>query len=186
MVAAKGKQMAVVVFDLDMTLIDSSHRHASNPDGSIDLAHWFQNATPEKIAKDTLLPLARLVPRYYAAGHKIVLCTARCLQTADHKFLADHAKELPHHALFGRPGYFVTPDMAEYPNSYHGFVGDTSGDGELKIRQIQEYIETLGFKNFMAARVQIFEDNLKSLALFRKYGAAGIDATKINEALKNA
>jgi hypothetical protein len=176
--------MAVVVFDLDMTIIDSSHRHASNPDGSIDLAHWFQNATPERIAADTLLPLAEAVRRIYDAGHKVVLCTARCMQKADWGFIALHFDSIPHHALFSREGHFVTPDHPNWGESYHGFVGDVRGDGEIKLAQIQSYIESLGFKTFEEANVIIFEDNLKTLKMFQERGAFGMNAIRANEKIR--
>ena len=46
------------IFDLDGTVIDSSHRQNTRPDGSLDLAQWIENNTPEKILADSLLPLA--------------------------------------------------------------------------------------------------------------------------------
>ena len=46
------------IFDLDHTVIDSSHRQATLPNGDLNLQHWRENATPEKIAQDSLLPLA--------------------------------------------------------------------------------------------------------------------------------
>ena len=46
------------IFDLDGTTIDSSHRQNTLPDGSLNLDAWVRNNTPEKIAADTLLPLA--------------------------------------------------------------------------------------------------------------------------------
>jgi hypothetical protein len=177
---------AVIVFDLDMTIIDSSHRHASKPDGSIDLAHWFQNATPEKIAGDTLLPLAKSVKAMFDAGHHVVLCTARCMQKADWDFIAKHFDAIPHHALYSRPGHFVTPDSPEFADSYHGFVGDTAGDGELKIRQITEYVQSIGCKDFDDANVIIYEDNMKTLKLFLENGAIGINAIRANERLRKA
>jgi hypothetical protein len=176
--------MAVVVFDLDMTIIDSSHRHASKPDGSIDLAHWFQNATPERIAADTFLPLADAVKRIYDAGHNVVLCTARCMQAADYAFIEKHKAKIPHHALYSREGHFVTPDSPEWADSYHGFVGDTSGDGEIKLRQIQAHIEMLGFSNFEEANVIIFEDNLKTLKMFHERGAFPMNAIHANAKLR--
>ena len=172
--------MATIVFDLDMTIVDSSHRHASKPDGSIDLAHWFQNATPERIAKDTLLPLSRAVRTFYAAGNDIVLCTARCMQQADYDWITRHAEELPHHALYSREGRFVTPDSPDWAQSYHGFIGDTAGDGEIKIRQITAHIKARGFRDFQDAGVIIFEDNLKTLDLFKQNKAIGINATAVN------
>ena len=42
-------QKLTVLFDLDGTMIDSSHRQNTLADGSLDLAHWIENNTPEKI-----------------------------------------------------------------------------------------------------------------------------------------
>ena len=175
--------MAVIGFDLDMTLIDSSHRHASKADGSIDLAHWFQNATPERIAKDGLLPLARCVRTFYNAGNNIVFCTARCMQQADYDWIERHRHILPHHALYSREGRFVPPGSPEFANSYHGFIGDTAGDGEIKLRQITAHIMALGFRDFKEAGVIIFEDNLKTLKMFQERRAIGINATNVNRRL---
>jgi hypothetical protein len=170
--------MATIVFDLDMTLVDSSHRHASKPDGSIDLAHWFQNC--HLVVNDTLLPLARAVRTFYDAGNDVVFCTARCMQQADYDWLNERSDILPHHALYSRQGYFVGPDSAEWENSYHGFIGDSRGDGEIKMQQIMAHIQAKGFRNFADAQVIIFEDNLKTLDLFKQNRAIGIDATKVN------
>lgn len=178
--------MAVVVFDLDMTVIDSSHRHASKPDGSIDLAHWFQNAKKEMIDRDTFLPLARSVRRLYDAGHKIVLCTARCMQEADYDFIARHSDVLPHHALFSRAGRFVTSDSPEFAESYHGFIGDSREDGLIKLEQITGYIQSLGFNNFEDANVILFEDNLNTIDLFMKHHAICYDANKANAKMRKA
>ena len=46
------------IFDLDHTLIDSSHRQLTREDGSLDLTAWRENCTAEKISRDSLLPLA--------------------------------------------------------------------------------------------------------------------------------
>ena len=40
-----------VIWDLDQTLIDSSHRNTG------DLAHWIEHSTVEHIMKDSLLPM---------------------------------------------------------------------------------------------------------------------------------
>ena len=66
------------VYDLDGVLVDSSHRYRNLPNGSIDLDYWIENSTPENIAKDRLLPLAKqatkdiLNPEIY-----VIICTAR-------------------------------------------------------------------------------------------------------------
>ena len=46
------------IFDLDHTVIDSSHRQITRPDGSLDLAAWRRHNTRANIMRDTLLPLA--------------------------------------------------------------------------------------------------------------------------------
>ena len=73
----------IVIFDLDGTTIDSSHRQATKSDGTLDLAHWFDNATPEKIFADKLLPLAQQMHKRCKAGDYVIVCTARAMQFAD-------------------------------------------------------------------------------------------------------
>jgi hypothetical protein len=51
----------IYIFDLDHTVIDSSHRQLTRADGSLDLDHWIENCTREKIYQDKLLPLAKLM-----------------------------------------------------------------------------------------------------------------------------
>ena len=51
----------ISIFDLDGTIIDSSHRQMVKSDGTLDLAKWFENATAEKIFADKVLPLAQQV-----------------------------------------------------------------------------------------------------------------------------
>ena len=50
--------MKYVIFDLDATVIDSSHRQITKADGSLDLAAWKKNSTYAKVMRDSLLPLA--------------------------------------------------------------------------------------------------------------------------------
>ena len=76
----------VTIFDLDGTCINSEHRQATLPDGTLDLAHWIENATPEKIFGDTLLPLAQEVNRRQKKGDFTIVCTARQMQDADFEF----------------------------------------------------------------------------------------------------
>ena len=72
------------IFDLDGTVIDSSHRKLAKPDGSLDLEHWIDNCTPEKIAADSLLPLVSLMRKNWRGGHTVLVCTARVLSDADY------------------------------------------------------------------------------------------------------
>lgn len=75
------------IFDLDHTVIDSSHRQLTRADGTLDLDNWIANCTAEKINQDKLLPLARLMRSAYSNGHHVVICTARVLSVHDHCYL---------------------------------------------------------------------------------------------------
>jgi hypothetical protein len=106
------------IFDLDHTVIDSSHRQSTLKCGSLDLANWIQNNTPENIARDTLLPLADLWKTLDKKGQMIGVCTARVLQDADYEFLADNGLE--YDFILSRP------------------IGDSSKDDDLKERLLNE------------------------------------------------
>ena len=70
------------LFDLDGTMIDSSHRQNTLADGSLDLDNWIANNTPEKIMADTLLPLASQWKAIDRNRHSIVIMTARVIGDA--------------------------------------------------------------------------------------------------------
>jgi hypothetical protein len=173
--------MAYVIFDLDGTVIDSSHRHATNADGSIDLEHWFENAKPDKIAKDSLLPLANCMRRMFSAGHTVIICTARCFSGADHQFLFDN--DLPYHYLLKREGRFVSSDSDEYASSYYGFIGDGRGDGEMKTALLNELAMSLGYTCVGDMKAIMFDDNLSVIDAMIAARVHCFDATKENERL---
>lgn len=155
--------MTYAIFDLDGTVIDSSHRHASKPDGSIDLEHWFENNVPEKIALDSLLPLAYSMRRIYAAGHTVVICTARAWgsqREANYKFLRDH--NLPFHKLL------------------HRGDNDMRGDGELKVDLLTEYFQSEGYLTPAQANAIMFDDNLKVIQAVSAIGIHCFNAIEIN------
>jgi hypothetical protein len=83
------------IFDLDGTAIDSSHRANTLADGSLNLAAWRENSTPEMIARDSLLPLGEqwrdMVARGLEGTHvKIAIITARVMGAADLQYLDDN------------------------------------------------------------------------------------------------
>ena len=41
----------ISIFDMDGTIIDSSHRQATLPDGTLNLSAWIKNATPENLQR---------------------------------------------------------------------------------------------------------------------------------------
>ena len=153
--------MAYVIFDLDGTVIDSTHRQATKADGSLDLDHWFENNTAEKIMADSLLPLADSMRALAAAGHTIVICTARVVQPADKIFLA--VNRLPYDALL------------------HREIGNMESDASLKIRLLETYFIAQGFENAAQARPIMFDDNLKVIDAMGSIGIKCYNATQINK-----
>lgn len=155
--------MAYVIFDLDGTVIDSTHRQATKADGSLDLEHWFANNTADKIMADSLLPLADSMRALMAAGHKIVICTARAIQPADKLFLA--VNRLAYDALL------------------HREIGNMEGDASLKVRLLEEYFIAEGFNCAADAKAIMFDDNLKVIDAMISIGIKCYDATKVNAKL---
>ena len=155
--------MAYVIFDLDGTVIDSTHRQATKADGSLDLDHWFANNTQEKILADSLLPLAETMRALAAIGHKIVICTARAIQPADKLFLA--INRLPYDALL------------------HREIGNMESDASLKVRLLETYFIGEGLNNAAQAKAIMFDDNLSVIDAMLSIGIKCYDAAKVNKGL---
>jgi phosphoglycolate phosphatase-like HAD superfamily hydrolase len=152
----------MLIFDLDHTVIDSSHRQSTLACGSLDLAHWIENNTPEKIAKDTLLPLADIWKNAKKSGETIGVCTARVLQDADFKFLADNGLECDF--ILSRP------------------MGDNTGDAELKKRLLTEYAqyEKQSLPQFVKGIQAFFDDNKSVLKMLNSIGVKAYNALELN------
>ena len=77
--------MKYVIFDLDATVIDSSHRQITKPDGSLDLRAWKKNSTYAKVMRDSLLPLANHWKTIQEKKNVyIAVITARVMADADY------------------------------------------------------------------------------------------------------
>ena len=103
------------IYDLDGTVIDSDHRKATLPDGTLDLNHWIENNTPEKIGRDSLLPLVhRMREDYHDKNTVLIVCTARVLSNADYCFFAEN--NIPFDTILSRPTglTFSDPDLKEF------------------------------------------------------------------------
>ena len=106
--------MQYVIFDLDNTIINSKHRKLTRADGTIDLDHWIENNTPEKVQKDTLLPCVETLRKDYAAGCKIIICTSRVLGVHDYEFFM--LNDVPYHIMLDRPmgSHAADADLKEF------------------------------------------------------------------------
>jgi len=74
------------IFDLDQTIISSTHRCKFLPNGDLDLMDWRQH-TAEQILQDELLPLGHFCKYLIENQHKVWFCTARHMQIADYDLL---------------------------------------------------------------------------------------------------
>ena len=146
----------ITIFDLDGTIIDSSHRQATLADGTLNLPKWIENSTPEKIFGDTVLPLATQVRRRQKAGDYVMVCTARNMQDADFEFLQNEG---------------ICPDkIISRPK------GNMEADGVLKAKQLNSF---LSLKQFQKASKIMFDDAATVRSSLRKIGIAVINPEKI-------
>jgi phosphoglycolate phosphatase-like HAD superfamily hydrolase len=152
--------MKITIFDLDHTVIDSSHRQLTREDGSLDLEHWIENCTHQKVMADSLLPLANEMRARYAKGEKIIICTARVMSRADYLFL--RVNNLPFDYCLSRP------------------KGCRTTDAELKHSQLTRLFARVGVK---ARNVEMFDDNEGVLAVMSQAGVKCHDAKKLNKKL---
>jgi FMN phosphatase YigB (HAD superfamily) len=148
----------ITIFDLDGTVIDSSHRQATLPDGTLNLKHWFENATPEKIFKDKILPLAQQIRRRSKAGDYTMICTARTLSDADLEF-------------FHQEGLLVDKIISRKQ-------GDNTPDGELKAKQLRSFFSLKQFKDLNKV---MFDDAPSVRKSLRRLGISVIDPSKIQD-----
>ena len=149
------------IYDLDHTVIDSRHRQATLPNGDLDLAHWIENSTPEKVAADKLLPLAGHWIRQRERGAEIVVCTARVMGEADYRFLADHG--LVWDAMLSRD------------------AGDRTAHADLKLRSLRNYAASAGisWRRFCMFSVMM-DDNKNVIDLLTRAGLRVYNALELN------
>ena len=146
----------ISIFDMDGTIIDSSHRQATKPDGTLNLAAWIENATPEKISKDVVLPLAQQIRKRQKAGDYVLICTARQMSFADFEFLQDNG---------------ICPDkIISRP------LGNMEADGSLKAKQLSKLFN---LKQFAKASKVMFDDAASVRSALRKIGIAVLDPAKV-------
>ena len=153
------------IFDLDHTVVDSSHRSLTGPDGSINVAHWREHSTAKFIERDTLLPLAhewRKIQRRPNA--KIIVCTARVMGPADYFY-------------FGSRGLFAETIISRSE-------GDTTPDDLFKLRGLKRYAADNGmsWKRFCAQAI-MFDDNLNVIECLTNNGLMVHNSLEINESL---
>lgn len=130
------------VFDCDGVLLDSTHRYQTAKCGTrIDLDHWRENSTPEKIMRDKPLPMAAWYRQLLNdPEHYVIIATARVCQDADHKVIAEK---------LGYPQHFIFRSES-----------DTRSGTDLKLAGLRKLLNLRQFKN---AAITVYEDNVTYL-----------------------
>jgi len=156
------------IWDLDGTVVDSSHRYHTLPHSQdIDLPRWIMNNTRANIEQDKLLPLARLMRSNHNMGDIVIICTARVLGVWDHCFLADN----------GIKAQFILSRA----------VGDNRNDAEMKRAKLLALFSDLKipFARW-TRRATFYDDNLSVLKMAKSLGIRTRNATTLNEELRAA
>jgi len=155
----------IVIFDLDETVIDSRHRTPNNHDGTLNLAAYIEKHTPENVARDTLLPLARVMRAAFESC-EVWICTARDMMQCDYDFLARHG--LRYHKIFSR-------DQVKSQKHYH------KSDGLYK----KHWLSILNLRQYRGRFVAMFDDAKPVISTMRQMGIVCINAHKANRRLAN-
>jgi len=158
----------VLIFDLDHTIIDSSHRQITFADGSLDLNNWIANCTKEKIFADSLLPLAE----YWRAAqqnpdNEIIVCTARVMGEHDYEFLKMHSLNAV--KILSRP------------------MGCRDGDADLKENLLRKYAKETGRSWARFSKTAgMYDDNQAVLIRLESLNITCYDAIILNSLLTAA
>ena len=152
----------IVIFDLDQTVIDSSHRNPSNADGTINLEKYFKLKTRTNIFKDKLLPLAKIFKQVKRDGNYVVIATARNMDHDDIDFLKANGL------------------VADKILSRRWVVENDVPDAQLKARKLQQLFN---LKQFQNANKIMFEDSQPVITKMRQMGIVTLNAIKVNKKL---
>lgn len=145
------------IYDLDGTIIDSSHRAKYDDNGILDLDHWRENNTKENIFKDDLLPMYWQLVSDYKAGDIIILCTARELNKWDWEYI--HSMGIYYDYVKSRP------------------IGETVSDWKLKRDLLNPFFN---LKPFQKLAKYFYDDNELNLAQLSDMGATCCNAREWN------
>ena len=155
------------IWDLDGTVIDSSHRYSTLANGDIDLPRWIADNTRANIEQDKLLPLAELMKSNYRQGDIVIINTARVLGVWDHCFLAEN----------GIKAHFILSRA----------IGDNRGDAEMKRQKLLALFADLKIPfSRWSKSAWLYDDNQGVLNMAEKLGIRTRNAVQLNFKLKRA
>jgi len=149
-----AKITRVAIYDMDGTIVDSSHRYRTIVDDNgerIDLDYWRENEY--RAMGDSLLPMADQYKADLAnESCYVIIATARVMHAPDWQFVKE---------ILGEPDYFIS--RAD---------GDSQSGKTLKINGLAKFFNLAWFKN---ADVCFYEDNVSYLkAVCDRFGIRGV------------
>lgn len=135
--------MRVSIYDMDGTIVDSSHRYRTVIDNNgkerIDLEYW--RANEYRAMQDGLLPLAEQYQKDIADPDCfVIIATARVMHEPDFQFVNE---------ILGKPDYLISRK-----------AGDTRSGSVLKINGLQKFFN---LRQFRLADAVFYEDNVSYL-----------------------
>ena len=149
------------IFDLDGTVIDSSHRLGDSLDD------WRRMNTPANVAKDSPLPLLDQMRDAIADDLDVIVCTSRVMAGRDFRWLDDH----------GIRG--VTILCRD--------VNDDRLCGFFKLHLLKDYADSLGYTWARFCQTSImFDDSIDVQNTLRSVGLRVIDPVNYNHNIRTA
>ena len=149
------------IFDLDGTVIDSSHRLGDSLDD------WRRMNTPANVAKDSPLPLLDQMRDAIADDLDVIVCTSRVMAGRDFRWLDDH----------GIRG--VTILCRD--------VDDDRLCGFFKLHVLNDYADSLGYTWARFCQTSImFDDDSGVQNTLRSVGLRVIDPVNYNLNIRTA
>lgn len=149
-----AKITKVAIYDMDGTIVDSSHRYRTIVDENgerIDLDFWRQNEYDAM--NDTLLPMAEQYKKDLDCSNTyVIIATARVMHDPDWQFVKE---------ILGEPDYFISRKD-----------GDNQSGKTLKINGLARFFNLLNFKD---ADFVFYEDNVSYLkAVCDRFNIRGV------------
>ena len=149
------------IFDLDGTVIDSSHRLGDSLDD------WRRMNTPANVAKDQPLPLLDQMRDAIADDLDVIVCTSRVMAGRDFRWLDDH----------GIRG--VTILCRD--------VDDDRLCGFFKLHLLKDYADSIGYTWARFCQTSImFDDSIDVQSTLRSVGLRVIDPLNYNHNIRTA
>ena len=149
-----AKITRVAIYDMDGTIVDSSHRYRTIVDDTgekIDLEFWRENQY--NAMNDSLLPMAEQYRKDLQDENcYVIIATARVMNAPDWQFVKE---------ILGEPDYFISRNE-----------GDSQSGKTLKINGLAKFFNLTNFKN---ADFVFYEDNISYLkAVCDRFNIRGV------------